>query len=131
MEKTKKAGDAKVDKKAPKTITTRRKEKRNKKNVEQFLRFSSNRQEIQKNNFGGKKFNFVQENIFLERRYSRKYIFNEKHKREIIKQLSENNWRRTFIKTERDYHKRSSAQILTFSFAKKSVEKDVFQRFFF
>ena len=33
VEKTKKTGDAKVDKKAPKTITTRRKEKRNKKNV--------------------------------------------------------------------------------------------------
>ena len=33
VEKTKKTGDAKVDKKAPKTITTRMKEKRNKNNV--------------------------------------------------------------------------------------------------
>ena len=65
---------------------------------------------------------------FLERRHLRKQNSTKKRR-------SENNflrsWRRIFFKTGRDYHKRSSAQSLTFSFEQKSVEKDVFQRFFF
>ena len=67
--------------------------------------------------------------FFLERRYLRKYIFNEKHKKEIIKQLSEK-LEKDIFQNRKMLPQREFCTKLDFFFCKKKCGKGCFFKVF-